>query len=193
MHRLVVIASIVVAAHCNAGTTVQTFASSWQVSPWNYYGDIAAMQWHYLPYAPWDNSLGVLQEVRVETQFSGLRELGAEDLRIRYAFFTGWSPADYQFGRTTIVTPGASQFEVTESFTFSDPYQLQNWTDVTYYPPAHYYFESRTVAAGHTISAQTTLTYTFASAVSEPTNVALLLAGGLAIAGFAARGQRSNE
>ena len=80
----------------HASEKTQSFSSDWTVSPWDYYGDTAAMEWHYIEYEPWDTVLGKLREVRVQTEILGEHESRAEDVRIRYAFFTGWSPADYQ-------------------------------------------------------------------------------------------------
>lgn len=184
--------TLAIAAQCNAATTTQAFESSWDVSPWNYYGDVAAMQWHYLPYVPWDSSLGVLQEVRVDTQISGMRQLSSEPIRIRYAFTTGWNPADYQFYREFSLPGGSSSFGLSESYTFNTQSELQNWAEVSYYPPAHYYFESRSVEAPHSISAVTTLTYTYAAAVPEPATWSFLLVGLMAIVGVVGKRNRSN-
>ena len=164
-----------------SATITQQFNSSWTVSPWNNSGDIAAMQWHYLPYQPWSQSLGTLNSVEVHTVIDGLRENANEDIRIRYGFFTGWSPADYQFGREFYLPSGTSAFSHTDSYTFASVAELEPWISYQYYPPAHYYFESRTVTEQHSISATTTLEYMYLPSVPEPASLSLALFGSLII------------
>src|SRR4051812_4997187 len=79
------------AGSAHAATIVQDFDSNWTIAPWEYDGDIAAQNWQYLNYAPWDASMGTLTSVSISTTISGTRN-EVDTLGIRYAFFTGWSP-----------------------------------------------------------------------------------------------------
>ena len=148
-------------AHASGKT--QSFSSDWTVSPWDYYGDTAAMEWHYLEYEPWDTALGELREVRVQTEILGEHESRAEDVRIRSAFFTGWSPAGHQHSMSFNIPADDNAFSISKSYVYSSPADVQQWVSYDNVPPAHYYFESRTVEAGHTISAVTTLTFIYDS------------------------------
>lgn len=164
---------------------VQSFESAWTIEPWDYNGDVAAMQWHYIPYEIWDSSLGILTAVEVRTAIHGERELTTDSVAIRYSFFTGWSPADYQLYDAISLAPGDSQFSTSREFVYSTPGELQHWLTYDYLPGAHYYFESRTVDGAHTISATTTLTYIFTE-VPEPSTLVLFGLGLLGL-GFARR------
>jgi hypothetical protein len=151
---------------CSIGAAVasertQSFGSEWTVGPWDFYGDTAAMEWQYIQYEPWDAALGELREVRVQTDILGEYESQAEDVRIRSAFFKGWSPANYQLATHSYVPIGDKEFLASMSFVYDSPEEIQQWLSSDTAPPAHYYFESRTVAAGHTISAVTTLTFIY--------------------------------
>ena len=175
---MLLLVAATIALPCAAATQAQSFVSSWTVSPWNYEGQVAAMQWQYLPYSPWNQSLGTLQEVQLSTTLTGERQLASETLHIRYAFFTGWTPSDYQLYREVSVPGGDAAFNLTESYTFSGTAELLNWTEYLYFPPANYYFESRTVQATHRVNALTTLTFTYAAAaVPEPATSLLVIAG----------------
>lgn len=91
-----------------AAVKTQTFDSSWTIAPWNYYGDISAMQWHYIPYETWDSTLGTLTGVKVQTAISGTKANSDDVTAIRYAFFTGWNPADYQFYDQLVIPSGST-------------------------------------------------------------------------------------
>jgi hypothetical protein len=144
-----------------ASEKTQTFASEWTVGPWTYYGDTAAMDWHYIKYEPWDRTLGELREVRVYTEILGEHESRAEDVRIRSAFFNGWSPADYQLATHSYIPVGDKEFLTSMSYVYDSPEEIDQWINSDKAPPGHFYFESRTIKAGHTISAVTTLTYVY--------------------------------
>ena len=169
-----------------SATITQQFSSSWTISPWDYYGDVAAMDWHYLPYQPWSQTLGTLTSVEVNTVIDGWREDTNEDVRIRYSFATGWEPADYQFHRKFYLASGTPTFSHNELYSFTSAASLANWSLYQYYPPANYYFESRTVMAAHTISATTTLAFTY-SPVPIPASVWLFGSGLLGLFGMARR------
>ena len=64
----------------HASEKTQSFSSEWTVSPWTYYGDTAAMKWHYIEYEPWDTALGELREVRVQTEILGALESPDENV-----------------------------------------------------------------------------------------------------------------
>ncbi|MFU2489416.1 hypothetical protein [Thauera sp. WH-1] len=162
------------AAPAYAGYVKQTFDSEWTVEPWDYYGDVAAMRWHYIPYLPWNPGLGQLTEVRVRTQVEGTRADPTESVRLRHAFFTGWSPNDYQLAQVEFLPGDGADFSVDRDFVYTEAYELPNWAYPEYLPQAHYYFESRTVNASHSVRATTTLEFFFRE-VPEPSTLALAL------------------
>ena len=173
---------LLIAGQTNAAVVTQTFTSSWAIDVWNYNGDVAAMQWKYVAYDPSHSSLGVLDQVRVETTITGQRALASEATRIRYAFFTGWAPDDFQLNREFYIAGGTSSLAFSETLVYNTRNDLQNWTDYSYFPPANYYFESRTVSAGHSVDATTTLTLVYSQQVPEPSTILLVLASLLSAA-----------
>jgi hypothetical protein len=163
-----------ITAPAHAGYIQQSFNSAWTVDPWDYYGDYAAMRWHYIPYLPWDPSIGQLTEVRVRTTVEGSRTDPTESVRLRYAFFTGWAPNDYQLAQVEFLPGDGDTFSLDRSFVYTEPYELPNWAFPQYLPQANYYFESRTVNASHSVIATTTLEFFFHE-IPEPSTLALLL------------------
>jgi autotransporter-associated beta strand protein len=143
-----------------AETEVQTFDTSWTVSPWNFYGVVAARQWEYIPYKVWDSAIGTLDKVEIRTVVSGSRNNASDVQKFRYSFFTGWNPVDYQFYEEVDIPGGTStvSWQRTHSFTGG---ALGDWLKHSYLPQATYHFESTTVSAAHSIAAQTTLTYDY--------------------------------
>lgn len=176
--------SCALASGARAATMTQNFNSSWTVAPWEYGGSVSALQWQYLNYLPWDSSLGTLLSVSISTEVSGTRS-AADTLALRYAFFTGWSPNQYQFYDATEIAAGATSFAASRNFTSGTDFALGNFLSYLYLPQAFYYFESKSDSA-HGIEANTKLVYEYASKsnVSEPqTNLLILVALiGLAIA-----------
>ena len=164
---LVMAISICSIGLAQASEKTQHFSSDWTVSPWDYYGDIAAMQWHYTEYELWDSALGELREVRIQTEIFGERESRTEDVRIRSAFFTGWSPTDYQLSMSFNIPADDNAFSISKSYVYSSPADVQQWVNYDNGSPAHYYFESRTVDAGQTIYAVTTLTFIYDSSSEQ--------------------------
>jgi autotransporter-associated beta strand protein len=148
----------VATAPTHGETQVQTFDTSWMVSPWNHYGVVAARRWQYLPYKVWDSALGTLDNVEISTVVSGSRSSTSDVQKFRYSFFTGWNPADYQFYEEVEIPGGTStvSWQRTQSFSGS---ALSDWLTYSYLPQATYCFESTTISAAHSIVAQTTLTY----------------------------------
>jgi hypothetical protein len=147
----------------HASEKTQSFRSDWTVSPWNYYGNTAAMKWHYIEYEPWDTALGELREVRVQTEILGEHESRAEDVRIRLSFFTGWKPADYQLSAHVDKPVNDEAFSISKSLVYDSPEEIQQWINYQRSSSNYFFFESRTNDAGHTISAITTLTYIYDS------------------------------
>lgn len=167
---------LLILGQAHAAVITQTFASSWTVGVWDYNGDVAAMQWHYVPYDPWDASLGVLNQVRVETTIIGQRDVASEATRIRYSFFTGWIPDDFQLYQEFYIPGGGNAFSYSETLEYDTPDDIKHWTEYSYFPPANYYFESRTVSAGHSVDATTTLTFSYTQRVPEPSTTWLVMA-----------------
>ena len=172
------------AGSAQAASIVQDFDSNWTIAPWDYYGDIAAHNWQYLNYVPWDASLGTLQSVQITTTLSGTRS-DADALGYRYAFFTGWSPNQYQFADADSIAAGSTTFAATRSFVSGTDFALSNFLSYMYLPQANYYFDSRSDST-HSISARTELVYNYdpQRPVSEPASELLMLSAlvGLAIA-----------
>lgn len=160
----------------HASVITQEFDSNWTVSTWDYYGDVAALRWHYLPYLPWTSPIGTLTKVSISTKIIGEKN-APEDLAIRYAFFTGWSPNQYQFYDGRVFSAGDSSF----SGTFEYDIPASNFAKPLFLSQANYYFESRS-ATTHSITARTTLTYNYlpSSEVPLPAPWSLLIAGSVA-------------
>lgn len=154
---------------------IQTFDSRWAIAPWNYEGTVSARQWQYLPYVPWDSSFGTLQEVDVNTNISGSRDISSDPISIRYAFSTGWAPNAYQFYNQLAIDPGSAQFTSSQSYIFFSDESLANWKNTPYLPRANYYFESNSPTSGHTISATTSLRYVYS--VPEPETYTMMFTG----------------
>lgn len=188
----------------NADVTTQTFDSSWTVGVWNYDGVVSAMQWQYLPYAPWNPSLGTLTSVTIDTVISGTRVDTLDLVHIRESFVTGWNPDIYQYSADYFIPAGTTSFTWNQTKTFSSPTDLANVTNYQYFNGiysqgpgtggAWHYFESSTVDAAHSISAVTTLSYNFSpvGAVPEADTYAMMLAG-LGLIGFLVRRKKSNQ
>lgn len=171
-------------ASAHAATITQNFNSNWTVDPWDYNGDIAAQYWQYLNYAPWDTSLGTLNSVQITTTVNGTRD-AADSVGLRHAFFTGWTPAQYQFSDVASIAAGSGTFSDTRTFVSGTDFALTNFLSYLYLPQAYYFFESRSNAT-HSIDATTTLVYNYdvTQLISEPATELLMLValGALAIA-----------
>ncbi|HRE80775.1 MAG TPA: VPDSG-CTERM sorting domain-containing protein [Opitutaceae bacterium] len=161
----------------------QTFTDSWSIEPYSYSNQTSAWEWSYTPYTTWDSSLGTLTQVKVHTTVLGTRNDASESLFLRSSFFTGWNPDQFQHYMSESVAPGQADF----SFNFSKSYSgagLDAWVNPMYLPQAHYYFESRTYGAGHTITnAVTTLEYIYepnpTATVPDSGSTAVILGGAL--------------
>jgi hypothetical protein len=166
-----------------AASISQNFNSNWTVAPWDYNGDIAAQYWQYLNYAPWDSSLGTLTSVQITITVNGTRD-AADNVGLRYAFFTGWSPNQYQFTDAATIAAGSATFSDTRAFISGTDFSLTNFLSYMYLPQAYYFFESHTDAT-HSIDATTTLVYNYdvTQLISEPASEVLMLValGALAI------------
>lgn len=186
----------------NAKTISQTFDSSWTVGVWNYYGAVSALQWQYIPYAPWSPSLGTLTSVAIDTVISGTRVDSLDPVHIRESLITGWSPDAYQYYADYFIPAGKTSFTWDQKQIFSSQTDLANVTNYQYFTGnynqgsgtggAWYYFESSTLDAAHSINAVTTLVYNFspAAAVPEPETYAMLFVG-LGLMGFIVRRRKA--
>jgi hypothetical protein len=164
-----------------AGLIKQTFHSEWTIEPQDRYGEFVAWTWHYLPYEPWNPTLGQLTEVRVRTQVEGVLFDPTENIRITYGFFTGgWPSADWQLGHTEVLAGEGSSFHLDRSFVFNESHDLQRWAYPAFLPNAAYYFDSRTDNAGHSLQAVTTLEFQY-SVIPEPSTLYLCMLGVSAI------------
>lgn len=171
-------------AHAQAASITQNFNSNWTVEPWDDNGDIAAQYRQYLNYAPWDASLGTLTSVQITTTVNGSRN-AADSVGLRYAFFTGWSPNQYQFSDAAAIAAGSGTFSDTRAFVSGSDFALSNFLSYLYLPQAYYFFESRSNST-HSIDATTTVVYNYdvGQLISEPASELLMLValGALAIA-----------
>ncbi len=167
--------SCALAGGAHGASMTQDFDSAWTVSPWDYNGDVAAQQWQYLNYVPWDGTFGTLLSVSITTSVDGNKDVG-DVLSYRYALFTGWSPNQYQFFDAASVAAGMSTFSATRSFVSGTDFALSNFLSYLYLPQAYYYFESRTDNT-HIIRARTELVYNYAPGelISEPASELLML------------------
>jgi len=170
-----IVAALIGTAQAN--TITQVFASDWTISTWDYYGDVAALQWHYIPYSTWDSSLGTLNKVAITTSIEGVKD-ASDSVSIRYAFFTGWNPDQYQFYGENQFSAGSTTFSATLSKTSGTDFALSNFQNYLYLPQANYYFESRSTVT-HSIHANTALVYDYIpiSSVPEPESYGMLMAG----------------
>ena len=151
----------------HASEKTQHFSSEWTVEPWDYYGEISARKWHYVEYERWDATLGELREVRIETEIVAERESQTDDVRVRRAFFTGWSPTDYQHFMNFNIPANDNTFSISKTHVYNSPADLRQWISSKNVPPARYYFESRTEDAGQTVYAITTLTFVYDSSSEQ--------------------------
>ena len=181
----------------NADVVTQTFNSSWTVDVWNYYGNVSAMEWQYLPYKPWDSSLGSLTSITVDTLISGMRVNTQDSVHIRESLFTGWNPDTFQYYADFYIPSGSATFSTEQKQTFS---QQNGWGNILNYQyftgiynqgagsgGAWYYFESSTLSAAHSISAVTTLLYNYDPLPIPEINTNVMLLMGLGLMGFIAR------
>lgn len=181
------------AFNASASTITQTFRSNWSVNVWDYFGNVSALQWQYLGYAPFDSSLGKLTSISIVETVSGMRENSSDALNIREAFFTGWDPNRYQFYSGYTIAAGQNDFFQTFTHTYSDETALSRLTNYQHYAGvqnsgkgsggAWYYFESGTKTGAHSISSETVLTYVYAAAspLPEPASYTLMCMGLCAI------------
>ena len=120
---MLLLVAATIALPCAAATQAQSFVSSWTVSPWSYEGQVAAMQWQYLPYSPWNQSLGTLQEVQVSTTLTGERQLASEALHIatlslpvgHQAIISFTEKLAFQVGMRPLISPSPTRFRARQN------------------------------------------------------------------------------
>ena len=173
---LVLMCGTIVQVH--ATPIVQNFENSWTVDVWDHYGYVAARQWDYQPYVASTDTLASVN-LSMTILVSGIT-LG-DDFRYRSSFFTGWSPANYQFSEDEwFYDVSNTSLLINKEYTFTSPSDLSNWTNPLYGPSGNYYFESTTFSNSHSVDVSTQLTYNSASApVPTPATIPLL---GIALA-----------
>ena len=131
---------------------------------WDYNGRVAAQGWSYTPYKVFDKTLGTLTAVKINTTITGTRDDASREIAIRQAFFTGWSPADYQFYEGFALPAGSTSINYNKEITITDAAALAKWTTSLYVGAdglGNNYFEAVGYGAGFTLGRRTTLTFVY--------------------------------
>ena len=131
---------------------------------WDYNGRVAAQGWSYTPYKVFDKTLGTLTAVKINTTITGTRDDASREIAIRQAFFTGWSPADYQFYEGFALPAGSTSINFNKEITITDAAALAKWTTSLYVGAdglGNNYFEAVGYGAGFTLGRRTTLTFVY--------------------------------
>jgi len=153
----------------------QTFDDSWTVNVGENGFANSATQWNYQPYVLAPENL-TSTEVDIFITVSDF--VAGDDFNFRASFFTGWTPAEYQFYiDQTLPDIASNQFTFGLHYLFDEPGDIDTWTSSIFGPNGHYYLESTTYAGSHTISATTTLTYN----VPEPSTLVIFFLAGIAL------------
>jgi autotransporter-associated beta strand protein len=164
---------LIAAASCYAETQVQTFDTSWTVSPWDFYGEVSSRMWNHTPYTIWDSTLGSLSKVEISTVVSGSRSKPSEALTFAYCFYTGGSDrVDYQFDSGFTFTSGSTELHWQETRSLTGN-ALVDWLTYYYVPKGAstgaYYVETNAPTSTYTILAKTSLTYEYSPFASTLT------------------------
>jgi sugar lactone lactonase YvrE len=153
------------AAGSGSREITQAFSSdSKRYDLWDYNGRVAAQGWSYTPYKVFDKSLGTLTAVKISTTITGTRDDASREIAIRQSFFTGWSPADYQFFESFSLPAGAAAISYNKETVITDAAALAKWTTPQYVGTdqlGNNYFEAVGYGAGFTLGRRTTITFVY--------------------------------
>ncbi len=148
-----------------AGEITAAFSSdSKRYDLWDYNGRVAAQGWSYTPYKVFDKTLGTLTAVKINTTITGTRNDASREIAIRQSFFTGWSPADYQFFESFSLPAGAAAISYNKETVITDAAALAKWTTPQYVGTdqlGNNYFEAVGYGAGFTLGRRTTITFVY--------------------------------
>ena len=151
------------AACASPRVEVRNFTVGWTVDVWDYYGSVAAHQWTYVPYTlgSWGGRNGTLVRVVVSQNITGVRNSSADVVALRSSTFTGGGNAVlYMWSMDYDAIPaGQLAFASSLTITHESDAQLEPWRSYQYGAAANFYFESKTVSAAHSVSANTTIAF----------------------------------